>query len=126
MKNKINIKMRNLSKTHLYNCYFISSFYYIFFFSVIKISIMSRIHIIIDYQGNQSILNNNFYKDPTEVYVNNIKNDACNKSCELPNNLNNITLIFNEKIDSCENMFNGLNNIIEIDLSYFDFLLLQI
>ena len=58
--------MRNLSKTHLYNSYFLSPFYYIFFFSVIKISIMSEIHIIIDNQGNQPILNDNFYKDPTD------------------------------------------------------------
>ena len=53
---------------------------------------------IIQGKGNQSILNNKFYKDPTEVYENNIKNDSCKKSCELPNNSNNITLIFNEPI----------------------------
>ena len=76
---------------------------------------------IIQGQGNQSILNDKFYKEPNEVYVNNIKNDACKKYCELPNDLNNITLIFNEEINSCENMFNGLSNIIEIDVSYFDF-----
>jgi len=81
---------------------------------------MSEIHMIIQGQGNQSILNDNFYTDPNEVYVNNIKNDTCKKYCELPNDLNNITLIFNEEINSSENMFNGLSNIIEIDLSFFD------
>ena len=113
--------MRKKTNNHLYSSYFISLFYYIFFFSEIEITILSEIHMIIQGQGNQSILNNNFYKEPTEVYVNNIKYDACKKSCELPSDLNNITLIFNEEINSCENMFNGLYNIIEIDLSYFDF-----
>ena len=47
--------------------------------------------------------------------------NSCKKFCELPNGLNNITLVFNEEIDSCESMFEGLNNIKVIDLSNFDF-----
>ena len=34
---------------------------------------------------------------------------------------NLITLKFNGQIDSCSNMFNGMSNIVEIDLSNFDF-----
>ena len=38
----------------------------------------------------------------------------------MPNVSNNITIKFEDDIDSCENMFFALNNIIEIDLSNFD------
>ena len=41
--------------------------------------------------------------------------------CDIQDNKKNITLYFGkEKINSCENMFKGLDNIEEIDLSYFD------
>ena len=43
-----------------------------------------------------------------------------NKICNLNNDLNNITIRFNEEIKTCENMFYDLHNIIEIDLSNFD------
>ena len=39
----------------------------------------------------------------------------------MTDDVNNITLIFNEEINSCKNMFKGLSNIIEIDVSFFDF-----
>ena len=35
--------------------------------------------------------------------------------------MTNVTLIFNETLNSSEIMFSGLVNLIEIDLSFFDF-----
>ena len=59
--------MRKKSKNLLYNDYFISLFYHIFLFSSIEMTKMSEIHMIIQGQGNQPILNVDYYKDPNEV-----------------------------------------------------------
>ena len=45
---------------------------------------------------------------------------SCNKSCFLDNILNNVTIKFDKQLESLENMFKGLNKIIEIDLSNLD------
>ena len=42
------------------------------------------------------------------------------KKCNLEDNINNITIIFDDDINSCENMFKDLLNIKEVDLSNFD------
>ena len=71
-------------------------------------------------QGNQSILSPLFNKEPSEVLVGNTKREDCIKFCELYNDINEVTHKFDEDIVSCENMLNGLSNIIQIDLSNFD------
>ena len=38
----------------------------------------------------------------------------------MTNDLSNITLVFDEDIESCENMFKELENLVQIDLSKFD------
>ena len=82
---------------------------------------ISEIHLIIKGSGNQEILNSVFYTVPSEVIVNgNSKGDTCKKSCDLDEDINNVVLKFENKIKSCNLMFNHLKNIIEIDLSYFD------
>ena len=82
---------------------------------------ISEIHLIIKGSGNQEILNSAFYTVPSEVIVNgNSKGDTCKKSCDLNEDINNVVLKFENKIKSCNLMFNHLKNIIEIDLSYFD------
>ena len=43
----------------------------------------------------------------------------CKKSCDLTPNTNIIILRFNQPITTCENMFNGMENLKEIDLSNF-------
>ena len=75
---------------------------------------------VIEGRGTQAILNELFNKDPFEVYVNNQLNNSCIRTCELGNDINNITLRFNDKIISGENMFLKLGNIIEINLTNFD------
>ena len=57
------------------------------------------------------------------IIVNNKNNKYVNRiyTPTISDNGNNITLTFNNETTSCENMFYELSNIIEIDLSYFDF-----
>ena len=80
----------------------------------------SEIHLIIQGSDNQQLLNSGFEIEPSEVLVNGVKDDSCKKTCNLVGNKNNITLRFENQIESCYEMFSGLNNIIEIDLTNFD------
>ena len=82
---------------------------------------LSEVHLVIRGNGTQNILFNEFRYEPDEVLVNGIsKGNTCKKTCELEKEENNITLIFSETLYSSENMFYGLQNIKEIDLSRFD------
>ena len=80
----------------------------------------SDIHLVVQGSGLQKILSSDFKISPSEVLVNGIKDDSCIKTCSLQGNINNITLRFENQIESTEKMFYGLNNIIQIDLSEFD------
>ena len=80
----------------------------------------SEIHLVIQGGGNQLLLNNDFDTDPSEVIINGIKNDNCKRTCDFGEGKQNIILRFDNQITSCKNMFKGLTNIIEIDLSNFD------
>ena len=67
------------------------------------------------------ILSESFYEYPSQVIVNDILSKSCKKNCTMHCDLNNnVTLIFDREITSCANMFSGLKNIKEIDLSNFD------
>ena len=80
----------------------------------------SEIKLVIFGQGNQTIINESFYTEPNQVFVNDILREDCKKYCQLFNDTNDITIKFDEEITSCENMFYGLTNLIKIDLSNFD------
>ena len=81
---------------------------------------LSEINLIIKGSGYLPVLYEYFYLDPTEVIVNGELKSLCKKSCEFDKDLNNLTIKFNNEIESCDNMFYGLTNIIEIDLLKFD------
>ena len=89
-------------------------------FLISEVESKSEIHLIIKGKGNQIILNEMFYYKPDEVIINGAFNNTCKNTCELKKEINEITLIFNEEIRSCENMFYNLINIKEVDLSKFD------
>ena len=55
-----------------------------------------------------------------QVFINGILNNSCQKTCFLNNDLNDITIIFNNNLESCSNMFKNLINLIQVDLSNFD------
>ena len=89
--------------------------------TIYNLSYFSEIHIVVKGSGERKLLYDNFDIEPFEVLVNDIKDDSCKKTCNLPKEINNVTLRFNREINSCYRMFNNLINIIEIDLSNFDF-----
>ena len=78
---------------------------------------ISEIHLVIKGNGTQNILSNEFNTNPSEVIVNGIsKGNTCQKTCDLDEYINNVTIKFEEQIESCEHMFYGLQNVVEIDL----------
>ena len=82
---------------------------------------ISEIHLVVKGKGNKQILYSGFNTDPSEVIVNGLsKGDSCKKTCYLEQVINNVTRKFDKIIKSCDNMFYNLENIIEIDLSYFN------
>ena len=129
MRKKIN-GFANLSfqkKIH-FNLYIFFNLIFIFsFFSISKRQVRiltintSEIHLVVSPSGVQDILNNNFYLEPSNVIVNGDSMPSCKYNCNLPLSKNNVTLVFEDSIYSCENMFKGLTSIDEIDLSNFDF-----
>ena len=80
----------------------------------------SEIHLVVQGSGYQYILYNYYDLGTFEVLVNGVKDDSCNKKCDLQGDKNNVTLRIQNQITSCYKMFYELNNIIEIDLSNFD------
>ena len=91
--------------------------------AMIEASINSEIHLVIQGNGEQKLLNDIYFtnfKRPSEVLVNGVKDDSCSKTCNLEGDRNNITLKFDTQIEPCNSMFELLTNIIEIDLSNFD------
>ena len=114
--------LNQTSKNNSLHIYLYFEFYLIFFLliSFIKLINNSEINIIIQGNGIRNILNNEFYLDPSDVIVNGKSKPECNRSCQFINGLNNVTIKFDTKIESCENMFYEIKNVIEIDLSKFD------
>ena len=103
---------------------YINIIFKVFFFSYISIINTQvspfEISLVIDGDGNQTILNENFYKDPDNVIVNGETRNDCKKFCVLTTKPNNIQLQFYDDITTCENMFYGASDITEIDFSSFD------
>ena len=85
------------------------------------INLSSEIHLIIKGNRTQILINDSFYLQPSEVIVNGIYRNSCKIFCDMEYEENNVTLIFKETLNSSQNMFSGLNNIKEIDLSFIDF-----
>ena len=99
--------------------------YFVFIINIILfpyILLNSEIRLVINGTIGNNITSNNFKFDHfiSEVIINGISNNYCKKICNLTNDLNNVTIIFNEQILLCESMFEDLENIIEVDLSDFD------
>ena len=76
--------------------------------------------------GDQPIISNdyNYFKsDPDKILINEIQQDQTKIgkiAYDLTGETNNITLIWDNQIDYCSYMFQGLTNIIEIDFSDFN------
>ena len=72
-------------------------------------------------KGNQNFINSNFYLAPFEVIINGDIISSNIKSYEFKNDSNNVRIKFDGFLESCENMFEGLSSIIQIDSSNLDF-----
>ena len=90
---------------------------FLFLFNLIS---DSEIHLIIEGNGAQNLINGGIDFEPSAVLVNGALKVSCNKTCELEGNKNNITLRFSSEINKFTNLFKGLQNIIEVDLSDFN------
>ena len=102
--------MTKIMKKYLFNILLL----YLFIYSYEQ----NEINLIVLGSGTKNILNNAFYLDPSEVIVNDISKPSCKKSCYLDrDNQNYIIINFSQSINNCQNMFNGLTDIIEIDIS---------
>ena len=124
----IHTRMKQRKQDHLL-LYYISFLFLlkIYFVSLITVNNMiylkyyfSEIHLVIQGNGDQNLLSDKFNLEPSEVYINGIKNDLCKKTCHLEGDKNNIILRFENKIETCDHMFSELKRIISIDLSNFD------
>ena len=122
-----NISEGRIKKFSICFCYILvlllkNSYVYLFNIKNLRnlISHNSEIYLIVQGNETQNILSNDFYIEPSEVYVNGVQDISCKKTCYLTEDENNITLNFSSQLISFENMFLNLDNIIEVDLSNFD------
>ena len=117
------------SKIFLYFIY--SRFKFLYILSTLFISMhdlrnmnvyLSEIRlVIIKGTGTYNFLFNDFIPAPSEVIINDNINALGIKSYDFIEEINNVVIKFSDSIESCQKMFYGLDNIIEIDLSNFDF-----
>ena len=82
----------------------------------------NEISIVIKEIGTQGILNRMFKIMPNKICINDEWYNTTNKYqvYNLTNETNKIIMKWNNKLDTCENMFSGLINVTEIDFSNFD------
>ena len=85
----------------------------------ILISFSSYISLRVKGTGLTSILNNGL-NIPDEIYINGINQSLITTQYNLNHTDNIIKLVWNQKLTTCHNMFNGCDKIIEIDLGNFD------
>ena len=87
-----------------------------------KMNLYEEITIFIEAKGEQQILSNDFNFEPSIVLINGIDKteNYKNKTIYLESPNSKITLRWNAKLNTCNGMFQQLNNIISIDLSNFD------
>ena len=81
----------------------------------------SEIKLVIKGKGESFFLYKVFTPTPSEVIINGeTKDPPANNKYNFDQDINYVTIKFNNVIESCQYMFNGLANVIEIDLSNFD------
>ena len=85
-------------------------------------SFLNEITIKIIGTDTQNILFENYTFYPDEIYIqgNSYIIDDKNRIMNLTNDENYITMKWNYKVTDCMRMFDGLLNVIEIDLTNFD------
>ena len=118
-----------------YNSYLYSYFFTIFFLVIImnnKVNSYSEITIKVKGKGEQTVISGSksycldnvcttFNYVPNEIFINDELQDYQDVKVKgLTEEISTIKLVFYDEITNCVAMFNGLENIIEADLSKFD------
>ena len=92
-----------------------------------KLNIITKISIIVNGTGNQSIINgegfsNHYFNDnPSEIFINDkLQNYNGNVAYNLNDSQNNITMIWDHLLTNCDLMFYSLYNITKIEFINFD------
>ena len=83
-----------------------------------NMNLINEITIIIKGTGTQRILGENAVT-PSQLYVNNYAQTA-SKTISISSQPNTVRMVWNSPLTSCNSMFYGLANILQIDLSKFD------
>ena len=94
--------------------------------------IISILSLTVKGTGNQQILSNNYSDLPTKVFVNGEETQIQEISVfyndikifyieNLTSEQNNVTLKWDYQLTDCSKMFKGLNNIINVDFTFFNF-----
>ena len=121
-------KNNSYNKSHILNIFLIFSI--LILSESKKLNFYSEITITIKGSGTQQILSNysdfcsfrtvHFNNLPQKIYVNGIIHENGKFVYNLVEEINNVTMIWNDELTDCSGMFYGLSNIIEIDFSKFD------
>ena len=53
-----------------------------------------EINLVINGNATQNLIYEDFYLDPSEVFINGELNSSCKKSCYFENRINNVTIKF--------------------------------
>ena len=85
-----------------------------------KLNYVSEIVITISGSGEQSILSDGYSYLPSEVYINEEKQNQILKKYDLSLTENTVRMVWNSLLTNCSNMFYGVTNAIKIDFSKFD------
>ena len=126
---KISNKMKKLKKYFKYSLFN----YELFLLKLVLVNLVdiklkrklvlysSTIHITIQGKGNQRLLGYDFAINPSDVIVKGVsKISSCSKTCILEDIKSNITLIFDNQIESFSSLFEDVRNVTFVDLSNFD------
>ena len=110
-------KIFSIKKNNILLCIY---FNYILFLKYLCTYGEEKINLVIKGKGQSYFLNSSFYLEPKEVIINGEPKTNVKKIFNFEKDYNNVTIIYEDKLNSCENMFNGITNITEIDLTEFD------
>ena len=117
---KIKMRLKFLTQKHFH-----LSFIIIFLLLFINSKEQLEINLVINGNATQNLIYEDFYLDPSEVFINGELNSSCKKSCYFENDISKVTIKFDRKIESCYQMFESITSIKEIDLSQLDFSLVK-
>ena len=114
---KFQLKFKLLNKKE-FNEFLLLIILFIMIYFFTPIFCQNYISLKVSENGNQIIINEK-YQDKIQIIEGETTYDSTNQ-IDIANNENSIKILFISDYTTCDNMFDSLSNIIEIDLTYFD------